>query len=201
MDRYARRILDLDQPNWLPLNDPVNQLVHTEDGTTVVSVMIGGRMILDNRRLVGVDVARLSTQVEAARERLAAAKADNRRHYQALEPIVGSHCPGMARLPYHIQRYAAPLIDLLDGLAGTVDDCAKVVEFLATDLSDYVTGAAIPIDGGWFGGGPAKGRATESTPSYPADIHPALLPYATKYGGSRDSKTLNHACISDKEVP
>jgi 3-oxoacyl-[acyl-carrier protein] reductase len=31
---------------------------------------------------------------------------------------------------------------------GTVDDCAKVVEFLTTDLSDYVTGAVIPIDGG-----------------------------------------------------
>ena len=31
---------------------------------------------------------------------------------------------------------------------GTVEDCAKVVEFLATDLSDYVTAAVIPIDGG-----------------------------------------------------
>ncbi len=31
---------------------------------------------------------------------------------------------------------------------GTVEDCAKVVEFLATDLSDYVTGTLIPIDGG-----------------------------------------------------
>jgi NAD(P)-dependent dehydrogenase (short-subunit alcohol dehydrogenase family) len=31
---------------------------------------------------------------------------------------------------------------------GMVEDCAKVVEFLATDLSDYVTGAVIPIDRG-----------------------------------------------------
>lgn len=31
---------------------------------------------------------------------------------------------------------------------GTVEDCANVVQFLATDLSDYVTGAVIPIDGG-----------------------------------------------------
>ena len=31
---------------------------------------------------------------------------------------------------------------------GTVEDRAKVVEFLATDLSDYVTGVVIPIDGG-----------------------------------------------------
>jgi 3-oxoacyl-[acyl-carrier protein] reductase len=31
---------------------------------------------------------------------------------------------------------------------GTVEDCAKVVESLATDLFDYVTRATIPLDGG-----------------------------------------------------
>jgi len=30
---------------------------------------------------------------------------------------------------------------------GTVEDCAKVVEFLVIDLSDYVTGVVIPVDG------------------------------------------------------
>jgi 3-oxoacyl-[acyl-carrier protein] reductase len=33
--------------------------------------------------------------------------------------------------------------------AGTPEDCAKVVEFLVTDLSDYVSGTVIPVDGGW----------------------------------------------------
>ncbi len=41
---------------------------------------------------------------------------------------------------------------LLESIAlrrfGAVEDCAKVIEFLATELSDYVTGALIPVDGG-----------------------------------------------------
>jgi guanine deaminase len=102
-------MLDLDHPNWLPFNDPVNQLVHTEDGTAVASVMIGGRLVVDNRRVVTVDLNGLRNRVEAARDRLAAANADNRRLYEALEPVVGSHCPGLARAPYHIDRYGARL--------------------------------------------------------------------------------------------
>jgi 3-oxoacyl-[acyl-carrier protein] reductase len=34
---------------------------------------------------------------------------------------------------------------------GAVDDCAKVLEFLSTDLSDYVSGVLIPVDGGMYG--------------------------------------------------
>lgn len=100
-------MLDLDHPNWLPLNNPVNQLVHCEDGTAVDGVMIDGRMVVENRRVLTIDLARLRSQAEAARERLAAANADNRRLYEALEPIVGSYCPGLARTPYHIHRYGA----------------------------------------------------------------------------------------------
>jgi guanine deaminase len=100
-------MLDLDQPNWMPLNDPVNQLVHCEDGTAVDSVMIGGRMVVQGRKPVGIDLARLRQQAEAARERLYAANVDNRALYAALEPIVGSFCPGLARMPYHVHRYGA----------------------------------------------------------------------------------------------
>ncbi len=34
------------------------------------------------------------------------------------------------------------------GRIGTTKDCAKVLEFLATDLSDYLTGQTIKVDGG-----------------------------------------------------
>ncbi|MEI4747832.1 SDR family NAD(P)-dependent oxidoreductase [Rhodococcus erythropolis] len=34
------------------------------------------------------------------------------------------------------------------GRYGTPEDCAGVIEFLASNLSDYVTGAIIPVDGG-----------------------------------------------------
>ena len=100
-------LLDLDHPNWLPLNDPVNQLVHCEDGTAVDGVMIGGRMIVENRRVLSVDLKRLRDRAEAAHQRLAAANVDNRRLFDALAPVVGSYCPGLARLPYHVHRYGA----------------------------------------------------------------------------------------------
>jgi len=102
-------MLDLDHPNWLPFNDPVNQLVHTEDGTALASVMIGGRLVVDNRKLLTVDLDRLRDRVAAASDRLAAANADNRRLYEALEPVIGSYCPGLALAPYHVHRYGARL--------------------------------------------------------------------------------------------
>ena len=71
------------------------------------SVMIAGKMVVENRRVLNIDVERLRGRVEAARERLAAANTDNRRLYEALEPVVGSYCPGLARTPYHVHRYGS----------------------------------------------------------------------------------------------
>ena len=41
------------------------------------------------------------------------------------------------------------LADIPLGRMGLPEDCAKVVEFLVTDLSDYVTGQCLPVDGGY----------------------------------------------------
>jgi guanine deaminase len=100
-------LIDLAHINWIPLNDPTNQLVHTEDGGAVHSVMVGGKLLVENRRPVAVDLGQLARKAEAARERLAAANAANRALFERLEGLVNAFCPGLARTPYHVDRFAA----------------------------------------------------------------------------------------------
>lgn len=97
--------LDLEHVNWIPCNDPTNQLVHTEDGNAVESVMIGGRMIVEHRRLTTVDMAGLAREAETARARLARLNAPTQQLYERLAVVVGRFCPGLAHTPYHITRY------------------------------------------------------------------------------------------------
>jgi len=97
--------LDLGHPNWIPLNDPTNQLVHTEDGGAVRDVMIGGRMVVKDRRVTTVDLAALRRDAEAARRRLSEVNAPAKALYERLAPVVGRFCPGLAHMPYHIDRY------------------------------------------------------------------------------------------------
>jgi len=98
--------LDLASINYVPLNDPTNQLVHTEDGTGVDSVMVGGRLVMENRRMTTIDEAKLARDAEAAAERLRAANADFKGLAQELEDVVGRFCVGLSRTPYHIERHA-----------------------------------------------------------------------------------------------
>jgi guanine deaminase len=97
--------VDLGHVNWIPFNDPINQLVHTEDGGAVIHVMIGGRMVVRDRRLTTIDVAALARDAENARERLARLNAPGKALYERLADVVGRFCPGLAHTPYHITRY------------------------------------------------------------------------------------------------
>jgi 5-methylthioadenosine/S-adenosylhomocysteine deaminase len=97
--------LDLQHPNWMPLNGTVNQLVHTEDANALRHVMVGGGFIVRDRKLLTVDLAKLAREAEAARERLEALNAEKRQLFTLLEPVVRSFCPAFARRPYPVRRY------------------------------------------------------------------------------------------------
>lgn len=99
--------LDLNSINLIPLNDPVVQIVQSEDGRSVDAVMVDGRMVVEGGKLLNVDLARLTDNAEAACERLAEANRDKRDLFDRLAPIVKSYCPGMAAKPYHINRFVA----------------------------------------------------------------------------------------------
>jgi guanine deaminase len=99
--------LDLHHINWIPTNDPVNGIVHIEDGTGVHSVMIGGRMVVENRQLLTVDLPKLAARIEAVQARRAKPQGEAKKLYQQMEKIVGTFCPGLAKAPLHIHRYGA----------------------------------------------------------------------------------------------
>jgi NAD(P)-dependent dehydrogenase (short-subunit alcohol dehydrogenase family) len=48
---------------------------------------------------------------------------------------------------------------------GTTDDIGKAVLFLASDLSPYITGHTLPVDGGWLAGRLIPGRSDRRPPS------------------------------------
>jgi 5-methylthioadenosine/S-adenosylhomocysteine deaminase len=96
--------LDLSHINYVPCHDLVTQIVFTENGAAVDSVMIGGRMVLDRGRITTIDEAKLRRDACSAAERLFAANAPMRSFAQALAPAIGRFCHALACEPYHVHR-------------------------------------------------------------------------------------------------
>jgi 5-methylthioadenosine/S-adenosylhomocysteine deaminase len=67
-------LYDLTAPRWVPLNDPVQHLVHVEDGRSVDTVLIDGRVIIEQGTVRTFDVAALLAE---ARPMLAAIRVRN----------------------------------------------------------------------------------------------------------------------------
>jgi 5-methylthioadenosine/S-adenosylhomocysteine deaminase len=97
--------LDLTSINYVPLNDPLLHVVFCEDGTGIDRVMVGGKVLVQDGRVIGVDMGRLASEAADAAARLAEVNANARAFVQALEPVVLDYCVGLARQPYPVQRW------------------------------------------------------------------------------------------------
>ena len=97
--------LDLANINYVPLNDATNQVVNSEDSSAVDSVMIGGRMVLENGRFTTLNYEKMLRDVETTTDRLRAANADAKELALKIEEVVGLYCVGLAQTPYHVHRY------------------------------------------------------------------------------------------------
>jgi cytosine/adenosine deaminase-related metal-dependent hydrolase len=96
--------LDLDHVNLVPLNNAVNQLVNTEDGAAVRDVMIGGRFVLRDGVLPGLDWASVAVRARDAAARLAETNADARVSAERLAPVVSHFCVGLGRCAHDLPR-------------------------------------------------------------------------------------------------
>jgi guanine deaminase len=96
--------LDLDHVNLVPLNNAVNQLVNTEDGAAVRDVMIGGRFVLRDGALPGIDWPSIASRARAAAARLAEANAPGREAAERLAPVLGHFCVGLGRCAHDLPR-------------------------------------------------------------------------------------------------
>jgi 5-methylthioadenosine/S-adenosylhomocysteine deaminase len=99
--------LDLDHINYIPCHDMVGQIVFTENGGAVDSVMIAGIMVLDRGRLTTIDEEKLRDDAHRAAERLFTENAPMRSFARELQGVVGQFCHSLACEPYHVHRWAS----------------------------------------------------------------------------------------------
>ncbi|MGQ0654602.1 MAG: amidohydrolase family protein [Betaproteobacteria bacterium] len=66
-------LYDLDTPTWTPLNDPVQQMVFAETGSSVHTVLVDGEVVVEDRRVTAFDsaaiIAEAKPMLRAIRER------------------------------------------------------------------------------------------------------------------------------------
>ena len=63
-------VFDASQPEWLPLYNPVSNLVYSATGSSVKHVFVGGAQVIDNGRPLFVDQDALIKEVRLAAERI-----------------------------------------------------------------------------------------------------------------------------------
>jgi 5-methylthioadenosine/S-adenosylhomocysteine deaminase len=97
-------LLDIGHINYVPLRNPLQQMVLAENGAAIHSVMIDGRFVVRDRRLLTVDEARLRQEAEEAVARLDMANAEAARAANQFRDLVGHFCMAHARAPFHVHR-------------------------------------------------------------------------------------------------
>ena len=103
--------LDLGHINYVPCHDVISQIVFTENGAAVDSVMIGGVMVLEHGQLTTIDEKKLRRDASAAAQRLFAANSAMRSFAKELQPFVGEFCHALACQPYHVDRLASKPVE------------------------------------------------------------------------------------------
>ena len=81
-------LYDLDRPTLLPLNSAARQMVYTETGSALDTVMVEGRVVVEGGRLVSIDADALRDSVEAVVGGLRADQAEVAARFETIRPYL-----------------------------------------------------------------------------------------------------------------
>jgi guanine deaminase len=84
--------LRLDSPHFVPLRSPLTQMVFAENGASVHTVMIGGRIVFHDGKLLTLDESLLRRQAQEAANRLDQANAGAFASAATVSRLVGAFC-------------------------------------------------------------------------------------------------------------
>jgi 5-methylthioadenosine/S-adenosylhomocysteine deaminase len=84
--------LRLDSPHFVPLRSPLLQMVFGENGASVHTVMIGGRVVFHDGKLLTLDESLLRRQAQEAADRLDRANAGIYASAATVAQLVGTFC-------------------------------------------------------------------------------------------------------------
>jgi guanine deaminase len=96
--------LRLDSPHFVPLRAPLLQMVFGENGASVDTVMIGGRVVFRDGRLLTLDESSLRRQAQEAADRLDRADGAPRAATAVVSQLVGAFCAAQGCLGHQLPR-------------------------------------------------------------------------------------------------
>jgi cytosine/adenosine deaminase-related metal-dependent hydrolase len=89
-----------------PRNNLRNSLVYAETATDVAKVFVGGRLVVDDGRVLTVDEEDIYARAQLAVDRLMRQNAPLLELAERLEPYVRAACAACAKSDFAINRYA-----------------------------------------------------------------------------------------------
>ena len=96
--------LRLDSPHFVPLRAPLLQMVFGENGASVDTVMIGGRVVFRDAKLLTLDESSLRRQAQEAADRLDRADGTPRASTTVVSQLVGAFCAAQGCLGHKLPR-------------------------------------------------------------------------------------------------
>jgi len=91
-----------------PLNSALGSLVYAETAAAVDTVMVGGRVVVRDGRVLTIDEARLRASAQAAADSLRGRNAAAWQLADEIGPYLSQACRAAVATPYPVNRFAAP---------------------------------------------------------------------------------------------